>query len=336
MVVRSDGSHLGTVGGGCGEAQVIAAGLTALDDGRARVVHVDLTDAVTTESDAACGGAMEVVVVPGGGELLPLVHALGASPSERGGVAVVTCLAPPRRLGSMVVVGSGGPLACVGMEHREAASLWASLMSAGRPAPTVTPGAGRRPQLVEIPLTGEISSVLWEEVLPRRRLLVCGGGHIAVALSHLGRLLDWEVIVLDDREAFANRVRFPHADRVLCGPFWQGLTELVVDMNTFAVVVTRGHRDDLECVRNLLGRRPGYLGMIGSRRRVAGVRKLLVEEGFDQSSLGRLHAPIGLDIGAETPEEIAVAIMAELIMVGRGGTGRPLKLPDRGMEGIRA
>ena len=335
MVIRRDGRHLGTVGGGCGEAQVVAAGLMALDDGKARLVRVDLTDAVTEDSDGACGGAMEVVVVPGGRDLLPLFRVLENSGSQRSGMRLVTCLAPARILGAMLA-GSDAPLAGVGLADRETEQLWAALTAAADDFPVSAPAHGPRARLLEMPVAGESWSVLCEEIGARPRLLVCGGGHIAVPLSRLGRLLDWEVVILDDRQMFANHARFPEADQVICGPFRPALEGLAVDANTCAAVVTRGHRDDLECVRSLLGRRPGYLGMIGSRRRVVGVRKLLVEEGFDVSLLDKLHAPVGLDIGAETPEEIAVAIMAEMIMARRGGTGRSLKLRAPGMGAVRA
>ncbi len=334
MVIRREGSHLGTVGGGCAEAQVVSEGLTALDEGRARLLRVDLTDAVTDDTDAACGGTMEVLVAPAGREYLPVARAAGDIGSKRAGMKLATCLAPSRVLGA-VAVGSDALLAHVGLDEGEAGRLWAALTAPGElVAAARVPGC--RTQLLEIPVAGETWSVLWEEVGPGLRLLVCGGGHIAVPLSRLGKLLDWEVVVLDDREAFANHARFPHADRVVCGPFRSGIEGLAVDERTIAVVVTRGHRDDLECVRNLLGRRPGYLGMIGSRRRVAGVRKLLEEEGFDEDLLGCLRAPIGLDIGAETPGEVAVAIAAEAIMARRGGTGRPLSLRTARREAGRA
>ena len=331
MVIRREGSHLGTVGGGCGEAQVVAASLSALDDGKARLVRVDLTDAVVEDTDGACGGTMEVAVVPGGQELLPLVQALGDPASERGGMTLVTCLAPARMLGAMLV-GSDVPLAGIRLGDYEVKRLWAAVTAGGDGSPASA--RGPRTRLLDVPVAGESWSVLCEEIGVRPRLLVCGGGHIAVPLSRLGRLLDWEVVILDDRPSFANHPRFPHADHVRCGPFRPALEGLAVDANTCAVVVTRGHRDDLECVRSLLSRRPGYLGMIGSRRRVAGVRKLLLEEGFDRSLLSELHAPIGLDIGAETPEEIAVAIVAEAIMARRGGTGRSLRLRAQGMEAV--
>lgn len=150
---------------------------------------------------------------------------------------------------------------------------------------------------------------------PQQELVIFGGGHISGALVPLGKMLGFQVTVTDDREAFASAERFPEADRVLCGEYTEIFRELEETQAGYYVVVTRGHLGDKECVRRILQRPFRYAGMIGSRKKVAQTKEDLRKEGFADGLLEQLHAPIGLKIGAETPEEIAVSIAAELIQV---------------------
>ena len=152
--------------------------------------------------------------------------------------------------------------------------------------------------------------------LPPERLILLGGGHVSLALYEAALRLDFAVTVADDRPAFASYARFPEAKEVLCDSFEAALPRLNIGAGDFVCVLTRGHKDDVTCMKYLLrGNEPRYLGMIGSRRRVKGLFGLLAEEGYDQARLARVHAPIGLSIGAVTPAEIAVSILAELIAV---------------------
>ena len=151
-------------------------------------------------------------------------------------------------------------------------------------------------------------------------LVIVGAGHIAQPLAAMGRLCDFTVTVLDDRAQFANRQRFPQAERVIAGPLAETLRGLPLDRDTYVVLITRGHQHDVECLLEIMDAPLAYLGMIGSRRRVRGVFELLEEErGIRREKLRRVYAPIGLDIGAKTPAEIALTIMAEVIKVTRGG-----------------
>jgi xanthine dehydrogenase accessory factor len=150
-------------------------------------------------------------------------------------------------------------------------------------------------------------------------LLICGAGHIAQPLCEIGHLLGLRTIVVDDRWAFANRERFPRATEVRVGPFAEVLESLDINENTFVVVVTRGHNWDETCVHTALKKNPGYLGMIGSKRRSKATLERLAEQGYGPELLSRIHTPMGLDIAAETPAEIAVAIAAEIVRVRRHG-----------------
>lgn len=149
---------------------------------------------------------------------------------------------------------------------------------------------------------------------PRERLILLGAGHIAQPLCQMGALLDFAVTVLDDRPSFANALRFPQAERVICNGFGEGLEEINPGPEDYVCVITRGHRYDGECLRRILKMgMPAYLGMIGSRRRVWAMMEELKEEGFDPGILSRICAPIGLPIGGQTTAEIAVSIAAQLV-----------------------
>ncbi len=166
-----------------------------------------------------------------------------------------------------------------------------------------------------------------ERVAPPPELVIVGAGHIARPLCAIGSLMGWRVIVLDDRPEFARSERFPEADRVVIADFDEPFADVPIGPRTRLVLVTRGHRYDYDCLEALAaaGARPAYLGMIGSQRRVRAAFEQLAADGFDAAWLEGVYAPIGLDIEAETPAEIAVAIAAEIVLVERGGTGRPLR-----------
>jgi len=155
-------------------------------------------------------------------------------------------------------------------------------------------------------------------------LLIVGGGHVGQSVATIASHVGFSVVVLDDREAFANRERFPMADDVICGDFVEELRKFPIDGNTYVVCVSRGHKQDETALREAAASDAAYVGMIGSRRRVSTVLTHLAREGVAQDALARVHTPIGLDIAAETPEEIAVSIVAELLLVRKGGTGQPL------------
>jgi xanthine dehydrogenase accessory factor len=176
--------------------------------------------------------------------------------------------------------------------------------------------------------------VMLEAHEPPATLLIVGGGHIGKALATIGDLCGFSVVVVDDRPEYANVERFPEADRVICADFAEALREFPIDPNTYIVTVTRGHRHDEVSLRQVAESPAAYVGMIGSRRRVGAVFQHLMDDGLDPEAVRRVHTPIGLDIGAETPEEIAVAIMAEVIQARRGGSGQPMREAKEGRRGV--
>ncbi len=161
-------------------------------------------------------------------------------------------------------------------------------------------------------------TLFFDVVRPEHRLVICGGGHIGLALSCLGKLLDLNVTVLDHRKEFADKRRFGHVDRVVCRPYRWALRPLVKDKDTFIVIVTHGHAFDAVCCAQALKTPSRYIGMIGSRRKIAAVFADLRKKGFSTKDLRRIVSPVGLDIGAESPAEIAVAIAGQLVEVIRG------------------
>jgi xanthine dehydrogenase accessory factor len=167
----------------------------------------------------------------------------------------------------------------------------------------------------------EIMFQLWEQPL---RLIVVGGGHVGLAVATLGDFLGFSVTVIDDRDDFANRERFPMADEVCCGNVGVEIDGLQVDNTSHFVLVSRGHLQDELALRTVLGKGAGYVGMIGSKRRTRTVIDHLVEEGYSSDELAAVSTPIGLSIGAETPEEIALSVLAEIIMLRRGARGERL------------
>lgn len=159
---------------------------------------------------------------------------------------------------------------------------------------------------------------LIEQYAPKPRLIILGGGHIALALTRMAKMVDFSVTVFDDRPVFAAPGRFPDADDVICDDFSRAFERLKIRSSDYVVIVTRGHKHDTECLEGVLqGETPAYTGMIGSSRRVAIVLKQLEDEGYEKADLNKVFTPIGLRIGSVTPAEISVSILAEIIKVKR-------------------
>ncbi|HYI97226.1 MAG TPA: XdhC/CoxI family protein [Bryobacteraceae bacterium] len=159
--------------------------------------------------------------------------------------------------------------------------------------------------------------VFVEPVMPQPAAYIFGAGHISKSLSKVADLAGFRTVVIDDRETFANRERFPEADEVHAGEYESVFAQLPVNESSYIVIVTRGHRDDMRVLKWAVGTSARYIAMIGSKRKVIGVVRELEKEGIPASAFERMFAPMGFDIGAITPEEIAVAVVAEMIAVRR-------------------
>lgn len=161
--------------------------------------------------------------------------------------------------------------------------------------------------------------IIIENIISKPNLIICGGGHIALSLASMAKMLDFNTTVIDDREEFANEERFPEVDNVICDNFTNALDSISFNKNSYFVVVTRGHRADQECVEKILKNKFRYLGMIGSKGKVAHSINQLLEKGYTTEDINKINAPIGISIGAKTPAEISVSIMAQIIQEKSNG-----------------
>ena len=160
------------------------------------------------------------------------------------------------------------------------------------------------------------SLFLLEPVFPQEKLVIAGAGHIGKALSHIGSLLDFEITVIDDRSEYANEINLPDADNIIVSNIGEALEKLAKKEDTYVVIVTRGHKDDAEALKPCIGRNLAYIGMIGSRKKVNAIRDSFIEKGWATSETwDKVYTPIGLEIGSQTVEEIAVSIAAQLVKV---------------------
>jgi len=312
MVVRPTGDTVGTIGGGCGEAEIWQAAMDALKDGRRRLVTLDLTGDITLDTEMVCGGVMSVFIDLWGAADLEILRAAQEAMRRDGRFAMVTPLTTDDSRPHMLVLTDGQTIGSLADPGADASMLPSALEALEQGASRAVPGTGTRP------------ATFIEVLVAPPTLFIAGAGHIAMPLVRMGAMLGFRVVVLDDRPEFANEERFPEADEVLAAPFAEILAGYPLDGQTYVVLMTRGHAHDLECLTEVIDKPVAYLGMIGSRRRVRGVLDLVKEKGHADELLARVHAPIGLDIGALTPEEIALSVMAEVIKVRREGTGRSL------------
>lgn len=178
---------------------------------------------------------------------------------------------------------------------------------------------------LEIPRAGGKVGAFFEVMPSPPKLIVVGAGHIAVPLVKLAKILNFHITVLDDRILYANKERFPDADEVLVGDMAQALKEIPITPSTYIILITRGHKYDELCLREIIHSPAKYIGMIGSRRRIkACFQRFRDEEKIAEEVIERVYAPIGLAINTETPEEIALSILAEMVKVRRGGEARSL------------
>ncbi len=183
---------------------------------------------------------------------------------------------------------------------------------------------------------GGTMEVFVEVVRPEQRLFLVGGGYVAQALARIAAHLDFRLLVIDDRRDLVNPQTFPEGTQLHFGDIAHLVGELQPDASTWIVVVTRGHNLDKEALRVALQSPAPYVGMIGSPGKVRRIFRELLEEGIPRERLEQAHAPIGLDLGAETPDEIALSIAAEMLLMRRGGTGQPLRQVHNMLEKVEA
>ncbi len=329
MLVHRGGRISGTVGGGCGEAEVWRSALNVIDTQRPSTVQVDLTEEIAMESQGVCGGIFDVFIQPWHNTVLP-----GQPVMRDFALAIQQALEGERAIVLITVVAAGGLWRSqVGQHmlvHEDGSTVGSLEFPAFMPTSLTAQivenahhaiSAGK-PHIEKI--SGHQNS--WAELfvepfLPPPVLLIAGAGHIAAPLASIAHLMRYSVSVTDDRVSFASRERFPDAKRVLLGDIEETLRNYPITSRTHIVLVTRAHAHDVQGLRAIIDSPAAYIGMIGSQRRVWAVFKLLHEEGIPAEKLLRVRAPIGLDLGGSTPEEIALCIMAEITRLRYGGSG---------------
>jgi xanthine dehydrogenase accessory factor len=323
MLVDPAGPQLGTIGGGCGEAEVLARAQRVLATGEPSLVEVSLLEEDGWESPSICGGLLDVFVERVGEQIggVPrgdFFAALDAARGDGRAAAIVTLIGASRsdaaasRVGRKCIVDErGGQVFPFADERADELAVAAAIesLATSRPVDREETDAARL-------------RVFVEPVCEPPELVLVGAGHVGSALVRLASHAGFAVTVLDDRATFANPVRLPDAHAILVGDPRELLAALPPRRDRYVVLVTRGHRLDADCLRVALEADLAYLGMIGSRRRVARIREWMLEQGASPERLERLHAPIGLDIGAETPAEIAVSILGEMVTTRRRRTAR--------------
>jgi xanthine dehydrogenase accessory factor len=329
MLVFADGSQRGTLGGGCVEAEVKQRALALLaGDGRPDVLTFCLDDNYGWDDGLICGGRMTMLVEPWKGE------------PQAGGLENSQAKVYYGRFFDLVESGRGCTEAVV-VKHEAAASVDGVPVGSrylvdgqgelvARLGPDAPPDGILRhlTPLDRRPGPTMHQGIAYLPILPRIRLLIVGGGHVGAAVGRLAAEADFDVWVLDDRERYASRERFPTAQQLLVGDVGRKLQELkeLITPSTFAIIVTRGHAHDEEALYHLVTSRAAYVGMIGSKRKIKLIYEDLIARGVPPATLQRVHAPLGFDIGSQTVPEIAISIVAELIACRNLGTTR---IPER-------
>jgi xanthine dehydrogenase accessory factor len=304
MVIEPSGKFVGTIGGGKFEADVLAAASTALTDKQPQKLFFDLTSDDAAGMDMICGGTMTV-----------LVDVLKPDPDE---LAVFDAWKQAQKKPVAAVLATVMTTDTTGAVQTVRSMVYANGQTIG-PWPfsnallmrlTRIAEKGGAPRLID----AEKAQILVEPTAEPVTLLIFGAGHVSMATARMAAEVDFRVIVADDREEWANRQRFAEAeDVVVIDDFTSALAGFTVDKNTYVVIVTRGHSHDKTVLAQALNTEAGYIGMIGSRRKRNAIYAILKQDGTSDEALARVHCPIGFNIGAETPREIAVSIIAELI-----------------------
>jgi xanthine dehydrogenase accessory factor len=303
----------GSVSGGCVENDVFERALQVLDTGQPLVTTYGISDELGFEVGLSCGGSIDVLIEPFAQDRSweavreavesqwPAAFAIGLSPSSLLGQKLAI-------LGDGTSVGSIDPA----LDQQIAAAADRLLLEGGT-------------QVLTLPWQGQEGAVYIEAFPPPPHLLIVGATHTAIPLCWMAKGLGFRVTVIDARSMFATRERFPEADEVIRAWPDEALAQVTLDRYSFVVILTHDPKFDLPTLAHTLRSGARYIGAIGSRGTHEQRQERLRQLGFGEADLDRIRAPIGLDLGARTPEEIAVAILAEMLAVRYGHMGRPLR-----------
>jgi xanthine dehydrogenase accessory factor len=315
-LIKEDGTSMGSIGGGCVEAEVWQGAKEVMRKGKGGILHFELTSEQLAEGGLICGGNIDIFLEPLRGEFLDIFQEV-VRMKQKGGSAILATLisvddAFPKGEDSKALIKASGErmgflldgeeLEQKILKEREA------LLREKKPRVLVL-SSDRK----DAPW--DRMEVLLEPILSEPTVYIFGAGHISQQLSPLVKRVQFKVVIIDDREMFANRERFPEVDEVIVSEFEKCFDQLNIDDSSYIVIVTRGHLYDGFVLEQALKSNARYIGMIGSKKKIRTLYQNLMEKGIAKDALDRVHAPIGIDINSETPEEIAVSIVAELIKV---------------------
>ncbi len=330
MLIREDGSIAGTVGGGCVEAEVWAAAKEVLAEGSPRKLTFNLNADPRYDVGLTCGGTLEIyleLITPGSAPVL-YQEILRLNNWNQKSVLATIVHSPDSASvmenGKLLVREDGSFLGTLGNAAVEKEVQAAALEVLNKEKP--------RKLLVHSGKSDEDNpaiEIALEPILPQPVCYILGAGHVGQCVSRIAAMAGFKVVVADDREQFANKEKFPDASEALATD-WEKLFQTIKPNNSsYLIIVTRGHKEDMTVLRWAVTTEARYIGLIGSRRKVISIYKVLEQDGISREKLERVHAPIGVGIGALTPEEIAVSIVGELIAVRRNLPLPGAKIPGR-------
>ncbi len=322
LLVRQDGTGVGTLGGGCVEGDIWFAAKEILRRGGGpEFKDYFLNEDVAARDGLVCGGTMYFYLEPlrEPSEFLPIARELVSAYEGGDAVGLATVVNVPEgatNLGAKLLLRlDGSVVGSLGTAELDSQAIEVARRVAEFGS-------------VESLITSDGAEVFIEGFTTPPTLVMVGGGHVGKTTADLAHTLGYRVLVVDDRPEFANEERFPYAEQVVVAPYDRWSKEVNLSVNSFVVVATRGHRFDDMALESALDTPSRYIGLLGSRRKTLMIYQRLVRQGTSPERLKQVHSPIGLDIGALTPEELAVSIMSEIIMVRRGGAGSPMQMGD--------
>jgi xanthine dehydrogenase accessory factor len=332
LLVRQDGSGVGTLGGGCVEGDIWFAAKELLRrNGPTEYREYELNEDLAAKDGLVCGGTMYFLIDPvyQPKTFLPLAKEISAAYAGTGSPVALATLARPGNGGNGSVGAklfvrengtTAGTLGDSGLDH-EASKKALELMVMGKN---------------EYVASESGAEFFVEAYTTPPKLILCGGGHVSKSIAPLAKKLGFLVYVTDDREEFANEARFPEAEDTVVMKPEDALPQLPITANTFIIVATRGHRYDNVALAAAAKTPANYVGLLGSKRKTILIHEDLFKMGVPMERIREIRAPVGLDIHARTPDEIAVSIVAEMLMFRLGGTGLPMKLEERHLSRIEA
>lgn len=330
LLVRNDGSGVGTLGGGCVEGDIwFAAKELMKRGGSAEHRDYQLNEDLAAQDGLVCGGTMYFLIDPiyRPDKYLSYADEINKAYAGESSVALATLLKPAA--GSFDSTGAKlfirddgtteGTLGSADLDS-EALNKSSDLMIHGNNEYIVSTNG---------------AEYFIEAYTTPPQLVLCGGGHVSNAIAPMAKKLGFHVFITDDRKEFANKERFPEADMIVDLKPEDAFPELPINRNTFIIIATRGHRYDNVALAAAVDTSAKYVGLLGSKRKTVLIYEDLIRSGVDIERIKQIRSPVGLDIHARTPDEIAVSIIAEILMFKLGGTGAPMKIDEWRVDKIR-